>query len=166
MAAAGAEADRAADAYLGMLTLAQTLDAEIAAAEQELEDLAAQAERLRAQLQERAAQAYLRSGSTDIEFGLDSDEAALETARRTTLLNRLNESDNEVAEKLAEVTDSLETRRTQLRADRAAHEETLARLREEQAAVDAKLAEAQAAVQRRGRGRGCRRRRSGRSCGG
>ena len=145
LAAASAEADRAAGDYLDLLARAEALDAEMATTEQELQELTARIERLRATVQGRAAAAYLRSGSTDIEFGVSSDEEALEVARRSALLNRLNESDNEAAEQLDELTDTVEARREQLRADRAEHEEALTRLREEQAQLDAKLAEAQAA---------------------
>ncbi|MGQ0805088.1 MAG: transglycosylase family protein [Actinomycetota bacterium] len=145
MADARAAADRAAGSYLELLTRSETLDAEMRATEQQLEEMGARLEELRATLRGRAATAYIRSGSTDIEFGLGSDEAALEVARRSALLNRLNESDNEVAEQLADLTEALEAKRAKLQADRAAYEETLTLLRDEQAQLDAKLAKAQAA---------------------
>ncbi len=145
VAQARAEADRAAGSYLELLTRSETLDAEMAATEQQLTELAARAEKLRATVQGRAADAYLRVGSADVEFGLGSDEQAMEVARRTALLNRLNETDNEAAQQLADLTDSLQAKRAKLQADRAAYEETLNLLRDEQARLDAKLAKAQAA---------------------
>ncbi|MBA2326077.1 MAG: hypothetical protein H0V95_05465, partial [Actinobacteria bacterium] len=145
VADARAEADRAAGNYLKLLTRAETLDADMAATEQQLEEMAARLEDLKTALRGRAATAYLRSGSTDLEFGLGSDEVALEVARRSALLNRLNESDNEVAQQLADLAEALEAKRAKLRADRAAYEKTLTLLRDEQAQLDAKLAKAQAA---------------------
>src|SRR6266508_948035 len=122
VAQARAEADRAAGSYLELLTRSETLDAEMAATEQQLTELAARAEKLRATVQGRAADAYLRVGSADVEFGLGSDEQAMEVARRTALLNRLNETDNEAAQQLADLTDSLQAKRAKLQADRAAYE--------------------------------------------
>ena len=144
VAAAAAAADEAADAYFAVLNRFELLETGIVTTEEQLDELSAQAKRLRRNLRERSALAYLRAGSGNLEFGLGSEEQALETARRKTILNELNESDNDVAAQLADVTDSLKTKRSQLETDRQAQGEALARLETEQAALDAKLAEAQA----------------------
>lgn len=144
VAAIREEIDAAAGSYFELLDRAEALEANIAATEENLRTLQARADDLRRVVKERAASAYLRSGSTSLEFGLDGDEDALEVARRATLLNRLNRSDNEAAEELAELTATLDRRRAELDADRAAYEETLELLRTEQAELDAKLADAQA----------------------
>jgi hypothetical protein len=144
VAAAAAAADDAADAYFAQLSRVELLDTDIVTTEEQLDELEAEAKRLRRNLRERAALAYLRSGNGSLEFGLGTEEQALETARRRTILNRLNESDNDLAGDLDDVTDSLQAKRGQLEADRAAQEEALGRLEAEQVALDAKLAEAQA----------------------
>jgi len=144
VAAARAEADQAADAYFEQLSRFKTLEGEIGATMTRLEELEARAAELREIVQDRAALAYLRSGSTDLEFGLDSDEEALEVARRSALLDRLNRSDNDAAEELAGLTDSLRAKRARLESDRADQKAALAGLKEQQEALDAKLAAAQA----------------------
>lgn len=143
VAAASAAADDAADAYFAQLARFERLETDIVATEEQLDELSAQAKKLRRSVRERAALAYLRGGNGGIEFGLGSEQQALETARRATLLNELNEGDNDVAARLADVTDSLEAKRGQLETDRQAQAEALERLETEQAALDAKLAEAQ-----------------------
>ena len=144
VAAAAAAADDAADAYFTQLSRFEVLQNDIATTEEQLGELATEAKRLRGQLRDRAALAYLRSGNSNVAFGLGTEEPALETARRRIILNRLNESDNDLATDLGDVTDSLRTKRAQLEADHAAQEDVLARLEAEQVALDAKLAEAQA----------------------
>jgi peptidoglycan hydrolase CwlO-like protein len=144
VASARAEADAAAGAYFEILNRSQTIAVEIERTEQQLSDLTAQMKRLRREVRDRAALAYVRSGNTTIDFSVRSDEEALEAARRATLLNRLNETDRELAGRLADMTATVEAKRSQLDADRAAFEKTLERLRDEQAQLDAKLAAAQA----------------------
>jgi len=145
VADARAAADRAAGSYLELLARSEILDKEMATTEQQLEEMSARIDALREEMEGRAVTAYLRAGSTSVEFGLGSDEVALEVARRSALLNRLNQSDNELAARLSELTEGLQAKREKLRTDRAAYEETLTLLRDEQAQLDAKLAKAQAA---------------------
>ncbi|MGH8984899.1 MAG: hypothetical protein ACRDY6_13635, partial [Acidimicrobiia bacterium] len=144
VAAAAEAADDAAEAYFAQLNRFELLETGMNATEEQLDELSAQAKRLRRNLRERAALAYLRAGNNGVEFGLGSEQQALESARRKTILDGLNEGDNDVAARLTDVTDSLKAKRSQLEADRQAQAETLADLETEQAALDAKLAEAQA----------------------
>ncbi|HEX6311368.1 MAG TPA: hypothetical protein VF152_07045, partial [Acidimicrobiia bacterium] len=144
VAAARAEADAAAGAYFELLTRSETLETEIQANEEQLADLKAESKRLRRLLRERAALAYVRAGSTSVEFGLDRDDELLEAARRATMLDRLNDNDNDLATRVTVLREAVETKRARLEADRAAFDETLVLLREEQEQLDAKLATAQA----------------------
>lgn len=142
--AAESEADRASDQYFEQLATFEALDVEIAATERRLRELKARVDDLRERAEERAALAYVRSGDSDIEFGWAEEDQAFAAARRTELLERLNESDNEIADDLRRATESLDAERAELESERAAQEEALAQLKAEQETLDAKLAEAQA----------------------
>jgi hypothetical protein len=144
VAEAQGAADAAADSYFEQLARFESLGVEIAATEERLVELDARADELRATVQERAAHAYRRSGDTDVELGFRDEEDAMSSARRTVLLDGLNEQDNDAAAALADVTESLEAKREQLSADRGQQEQVLADLKAEQVALDAMLAEAQA----------------------
>ncbi len=139
-----AEADRAADQYFEQLAKFETLDVEIATTERRLRELSGRVNELRERVEERAALAYGRSGSSEIDFGWAEEDQAFAAARRTELLEQLNDSDNDAADDLRRATESLEAQRTELDAERAAQEEALAQLKAEQETLDARLAEAQA----------------------
>jgi prefoldin subunit 5 len=145
VADARAAADRAAGNYLDLLTRSEALDQEMATTEQQLQEMSARIDELRDEMEGRAVAAYVRAGSTELEFGLGNDEVALEVARRGALLNRLNRSDNELASHLSDLQETFAAKRDKLKADRAAYEQTLTLLRDEQAQLDAKLAKVQAA---------------------
>lgn len=144
VAAAEAEADRAADQYFEQLAKFETLEVEIADTERHLRELDARVDTLREQVEERALLAYVRSGDSQVEFGFAEEEQAFAAARRTELLEKLNQSDADAATELARVTSALEAERSRLAAEKQAQEDALAALRAEQESLDAKLAEAQA----------------------
>jgi len=140
---AEAEADRAADQYFEQLNRFEALKVEMAGTERRLDELEDRADRLRVQVRARALHAYMRSGDHQLDFGFAGADQAFAAARRTELLEQLNESDNDAAAELARVTSSLESERAQLESERAAQEDVLAQLKAEQETLDAKLAQAQ-----------------------
>jgi peptidoglycan hydrolase CwlO-like protein len=135
-----AQADAIATRYFEVLNRSHELDAEVTRTRQTVTELEARAERARNAARARALIAYRQSGSR-LSAVIDSTNA-LDAARRARLIDRVNERDRNTFDHLRGVTKELEARRRDLEATQAEQAATLDDLREQGAAVDAKLAEA------------------------
>jgi len=140
-AALRAEADTLSSRYFGALERVQTLDADIEHNQQTIADLAGRAKKARADARGRALLAYTSSGSqlSALISGTDS----VDSARRAQLIDRVNERDQTVYKKLHTATRELRKQQRVLRANRQAQADALSELRDQGAAIDAKLAQAE-----------------------
>lgn len=139
------DADQAAQAYFDALARMQTLDAQAAEIEARLPALEAERRELRVAVRARAAEAYKRAGANQLASIIGSHDA-LEAARRTQWLERLNTRDDESFSALQDATDQLEQQRAQLRDAQQAQQQALAQLEATGQEIQAKL---QAAEDRR-----------------
>jgi prefoldin subunit 5 len=133
-----AQADAAAQAYVGALAQAQVLQAQVADLEAKLPALAAQRRELQAAAERRAVAAYKRSGSTQLATIMASSDA-LQAARRTTWLARLNEHDGDTFRELSKVTAQLEAQRAALHTAQQAQQHAIDDLQSQGRDIDAKL---------------------------
>ncbi len=140
MASLRADADAIASRYFAALTKAQELDAQISQNEAVVADLEAQATRGRVAARDRAVIAYQQSGSRLAAMVDGAD--VLEAARRARIINQVNQHDQNTFTRLQNVTHDLQQQRHELEATRSAHDDALATLQTQAAAIDAKLAEA------------------------
>jgi len=139
------DADHAAQAYFDALARMQTLDAQAAEIEARLPALEAERRALRVAVRARAAEAYKRAGASQLASIIGSHDA-LEAARRTQWLERLNTRDDESFSALQDATEQLEQQRAQLRDAQQAQQQALAQLEATGQEIQAKL---QAAEDRR-----------------
>lgn len=130
-------ADEASHAFLETLAQAQVLEAQIAATEARLPELAAQRRDVRTRARNRAVQAYKRGGA-ELSAVLGAKDV-LSLMRRTHLLDELNAQDHALFDELARVTEDLESQRAQLHAARAAQQAALDQLEAQGRDIDAKL---------------------------
>jgi hypothetical protein len=135
-----AEADAASGRYFAALDRVQALDSDIARNQQVVEAMLARAKEARANARARALIAYTSSG-TQLSTLVDGSDT-IDTARRAQLIDSVNQRDETVYAKLRAATDALHKQQRVLRDTRAAQEDALAQLRDEGAAIDAKLAQA------------------------
>ena len=136
-----AEADTLSSRYFSSLERVQTLDADIGRNQQMVTDLAARAKKARANARARALVAYTSSGT---QLGALIDGAdSLDTARRAHLIDRVNEHDQAVYKRLRAATRELRKQQRILRETRRAQADALTELRDQGAAIDAKLAQAE-----------------------
>jgi hypothetical protein len=135
-----AEAEAASNRYFAALDRVQALDADIARNQQAVDAMLARAKQARADARARALVAYTSSG-TQLSTLVDGTNT-LDTARRAHLIDRVNERDETVYAKLHAATAALHKQQRVLRDTRAAQTSALAQLRDEGAAIDAKLAQA------------------------
>jgi hypothetical protein len=135
-----AEADAASSRYFAALDRVQALDADIARNQQVVDAMLARAKQARADARARALVAYTSSG-TQLSTLVDGTNT-LDTARRAHLIDRVNERDETVYAKLQDATRALHKQQRVLEDTRAAQTSALAQLRDEGAAIDAKLAQA------------------------
>jgi hypothetical protein len=142
VAAAQARADAAANAYLNALIKSQQLDAEVVALEQSISQLEQRVAELREQARGRAVEAYKRSGSR-VEVQLGDDATAMDAARRTVMLDRLNARDDAAAAKLRDARDDLRARHDDLKTVQQAQADVLARLKGEEERLNSELVAAQ-----------------------
>ena len=140
-----AQADALSSKYFAALDRVSSLDDDIARIEQLRDDLLARAKTARAAVRARAALAYTSSG-TQLATLVDGNDT-LETARRAHLIDRVNEHDEDVYQKLQEATRALHKQQRELRATRQAQSDALGDLKAQGAAIDAKLAQATAQEQ-------------------
>ncbi|MDQ1431738.1 MAG: resuscitation-promoting factor RpfB [Actinomycetota bacterium] len=139
-AALRSEADTLSSRYFSALERVQSLDADIARNEQEVADLSARAKQARDNARARALVAYTNSGT---QLGALIDGAdSLDTARRAHLIDHVNAHDQAVYTKLAAATRDLHKQQRILRDTRQAQASALSELRDQGAAIDAKLARA------------------------
>ena len=135
-----AEADAASGRYFAALDRVQALDSDIARNQQVVEAMLARAKEARANARARALIAYTSSG-TQLSTLVDGSDT-IDTARRAQLIDSVNQRDETVYAKLRAATDALHKQQRVLRDTRAAQEDALAQLRDQGAAIDAKLAQA------------------------
>jgi len=137
IAALRQQADEAATAYLETLARSEVLETQIAEIEARLPDLAERRRVLRERAEERAVAAYMRPGGQLSPILSTGDLLTL--IRRTHLLDKLNEHDNDTFDELARVTEQLETQRAELQAARQAQQSALDELQARGRDFDAKL---------------------------
>jgi Transglycosylase-like domain len=141
VAAAKARADHAADAFLDAMIRSLQLDAQIEGMEQGIARLEERVGELRQATRGRAVEAYKRSG-TPVLPQVDED-ALMDSARRSVLLNLLNSRDNDAADELGNVRDDLRARQQDLKSVRQAHAETALRQKQEEQRLNSELLVAQ-----------------------
>jgi Transglycosylase-like domain len=142
VAAAQARADQAANAYLDALIQSQKVDAEITELEQSLATLEQRVAELRDRARGRAIEAYKRSG-TPLAVQLGDGATAMDSARRTVLLDLLNARDDDAAAELRDSRDELETRRQELKSAQQQHADLVSRLKGDEQRLNTELVAAQ-----------------------
>jgi predicted nucleic acid-binding Zn-ribbon protein len=135
-----AEADAASGRYFAALDRVQALDADIARNQQLVDAMLGRAKQARANARARALIAYTSSG-TQLSTLIDGSDT-IDTARRAHLIDRVNQRDETVYAELHAATAALHKQQRALRETRAAQTDALAQLRDQGAAIDAKLAQA------------------------
>ncbi len=140
-AALRTQADDLANRYFAALSRVQTLDKDIARNEQAVADLTTRAKKVRHNTRARAVVAYTTSGS-QLSALMDGQDA-LDTARRVRLIDRVVAHDETVFTKLRVATRALHKRQRILRDTRQAQADALNELRDQGAAINAKLAQAE-----------------------
>lgn len=139
---ARAEADEAAARHEEAVSAYYALENEIDSLESEIETAEAGAELLRSEAREIARNAYTGENGDLIET-LEFDDV-LDAARRTQFSDGLKADDDDKLEELARVEEDLSARRESLDTARAEQSDVVARLDEEAAGLEEKLAESQA----------------------
>src|SRR5262249_33642171 len=120
----------------------QSLDDDITNSERLVDQLSTKAKQARAAARARALVAYTSAGS-QLSTLVDSNNT-LDSARRAKLIDRVNEHDEDVYATLQKATRALHKQQRQLRDTRQAQSSALDDLKAQGAAIDAKLAEAEA----------------------
>jgi hypothetical protein len=143
VADAQARADKAAGAYIDALVKSQQVDAEIAEIQQSMAGLEQRVAELRGTAQVHAIEAYKRSGTPVVAL-LGDDMPAMESARRTVLLDLLNTRDDDAAAQLRKARDGFESRQHDLQDAQQQHGALLAQLKGEENRLNAELSAAQA----------------------
>src|SRR5258705_5887449 len=137
-----AQADALSSKYFTALERVSSLDDDIAHSEQLRDDLLARAKAARAAARARALVAYTSAG-TQLD-ALVAGYDTLEAAHRAHLIDRVNAHDQDVYETLHTATRALHKQERELRATRQAQADALDELKAQGAAIDAKLAQAEA----------------------
>src|SRR4051794_38397953 len=140
-----AEADALSSKYFSALERVQSLDDDISSSEQLVVQLSTRAKQARDAARARARIAYTSAGS-QLSTLVDSSNT-LESARRAKLIDRVNEHDQDVFATLQKATRALHKQQKDLRATRQAQADALDELKDQGAAIDAKLAAAEAQEQ-------------------
>jgi hypothetical protein len=139
------EADALSSKYFSALERVQSLDDQITTSEQQRDALLARAKEARAAARARALLAYTSAG-TQLATLVDGSNT-LDTARRAHLIDNVNAHDQDVYEELHKATRALHEQQRELRATRQAQANALDTLKAQGAAIDAKLAQAEAQEQ-------------------
>lgn len=137
-----AQADALSSKYFDELARVQSLDDDITRNQQLVEQLSTRAKQARAAARARAIVAYTSSG-TQLSTLVDSQDT-LDSARRARFIDRVNAHDDDVYAKLQKATRALHKQEQELRAARQAQSAALDDLKAQGAAIDAKLAQAEA----------------------
>jgi len=140
-----AQADALSSKYFTALDRVQSLDDDIARSQQLVDELVARAKQARDAARARALVAYTTSG-TQLATLVDGDNT-LDTARRAHLIDNVNAHDQDVYAKLQSATRALHKQQRELKATREAQAAALDDLKAQGAAIDAKLAQAEAQEQ-------------------
>ncbi len=143
VAAAQARADQAASAYIDALFKSQELDTAIAGIQDNLARLQERVAVLRSTAQLHALAAYKRS-STPVVAVLGADAPAMESARRTVLLDHLNARDDATAAELRKAREGLESQQRDLQSAQQQQNDVTAKLKGDQDRLNAELITAQA----------------------
>ena len=143
VADAQARADKAASAYIDALVKSQQVDAQVAEIEQRVAGLELLVIDLRNTAQVRAIEAYKRSG-TPLTGLLGDGVPAMDTARRTVLLDFLNARDDDAAAQLRRARDVLQGQQRELKDTQQQHGELVGQLKAEEQRLNAELVAAQA----------------------
>jgi Transglycosylase-like domain len=142
VAEAQARADRAASAYIDALAKAQQVDAEIDEIHQSMAGLEQRVAELRGTAQVHALAAYKRTG-TPVVAALGANAPAMDSARRTVLLDLLNTRDNDAAAQLRKAREGLQSRQHDLEDAQQQHRALLAQLKSDEDRLNAELSAAQ-----------------------
>jgi hypothetical protein len=142
VADAQARADKAGSAYIEALVKSQQVDAEIAEIQQSMAGLEQRVAELRGTAQIHALAAYKRSG-TPVVAVLGADAPAMDSARRTVLLDYLNARDDDAAAELRKARDGLQNRQRELQDAQQQQSAVLAQLKGEEERLNAELSAAQ-----------------------
>jgi hypothetical protein len=138
VAEAQARAERAGSTYIDALVKAQRVDAEIIELEASIVQFEQRVTELRDATQGRAIEAYKRSGTpVDALFG--DDAPAMESARRTVLVDLLNARDDDTATQLQRARDDLQERQRALKETRQQQADLLSRLKGDEERLNAAL---------------------------
>src|SRR6202022_958808 len=142
VAQAQAEVDAVAGAYFDALQRAQQLDAQISDLQARIDQSRQQVTELKRITNERAVAAYKRSGNSLGSVFLDSS-GATDTAHRIKLLDLVNAHDDDAVRVLRRSQDDLTREHQDLETARAEQASALARLKDQDGEVNAKLVAAQ-----------------------
>jgi Transglycosylase-like domain len=138
VADAQARADRAGSAFIDVLVKTERLDAEITELEASIVRFEQRVTELRAATEGRAVEAYKRSGTpVDALFG--DDAPAMDSARRTVLVDMLNARDDAAATQLQHAREGLQARQQTLKDTRREHADLLTRLKSDEERLNAAL---------------------------
>jgi len=143
VADAQARADKAASAYIDALVKSQQVDAQIVEIEQSIAELELLVADLRNTAQVHAIEAYKRSG-TPLTGLLGDGVPAMDSARRTILLDHLNARDDDAAAQLRRARDGLQGQQRELKDAQQQHTELLGQLKTDEQRLNAELVAAQA----------------------
>ena len=142
VAQAQAEVDAVAGAYFDALQRAQQLDAQISDLQSRIDESRQRVTELKQITNDRAVAAYKRSGNSLGSVFLDSS-GATDTAHRIKLLDLVNAHDDDAVRVLRRSQDDLSREHQDLEAAREAQASALARLKDQDREVNAKLVAAQ-----------------------
>ena len=142
VAQAQAEVDAVAGAYFDALQRAQQLDAQISDLQARIDESRQRVTELKRITNDRAVAAYKRSGNSLGSVFLDSS-GATDTAHRIKLLDLVNAHDDDAVRVLRRSQDDLTREHQDLGTARAEQASALARLKDQDREVNAKLVAAQ-----------------------
>ncbi len=142
VAAAQARADTAANAYFAALDKSQELDRQVADLQQNIAQIEQRVAELRDTARARAVEAYKRSG-TPVAAQFGDHASAMDSARRTVLLDLLNARDDDAANRLRHARDDLGTQKDDLDAARQQQANVVNQLKGEEDKLNADLVSAQ-----------------------
>ena len=142
VAEAQAQVDDVAGAYFDALQRAQQLDSQIAQVQGRIDETRQRVTELKQITNDRAVAAYKRSGNSLGSVFLDSSGAA-DTAQRIKLLDLVNAHDDDAVRLLRRSQDDLSREHQDLETARGQQADAVARLKDQDVEVNAKLVAAQ-----------------------
>lgn len=142
VAEAQAQVDDVAGAYFDALQRAQQLDSQIAQLQGRIDETRQRVTELKQITNDRAVAAYKRSGNSLGSVFLDSSGAA-DTAQRIKLLDLVNAHDDDAVRLLRRSQDDLSREHQDLETARGQQADAVARLKDQDVEVNAKLVAAQ-----------------------